>query len=59
MTRFTALHTFWCDETQSEYVAGLSYRVDSERLRMLALQWLEQGSVREGGGESTMTGTGE
>jgi hypothetical protein len=59
--RFTALKTFWCDETQSEYVAGLSYQTpsDDSQLHALAQQWLEQGLVREDGGESTVTGTGE
>jgi hypothetical protein len=59
--RFTALKTFWCDETQSEYVAGLSYQYqtsDDSLLHVLVPKWLEQGLVEEGGGEATMTGTG-
>lgn len=49
--RFTALQDFYSDETQSQYVAGLSYmaRADDARLRELVPKWIEQGKIVEGG----------
>ena len=56
--RFTVLQDFYSEETQSQYVAGLSYmaRAGDERLRELIPQWIEQGRIVEGGPVATVTG---
>jgi hypothetical protein len=58
--RFTALHDFWSDETQSGYSAGMSYtaRPEDMVLRALLDQWIDEGLIREGGGASVVTGKG-
>jgi len=58
--RFTAIHNFWSDETESEYVAGLSYlaRPEDTKLAPLVDRWIEAGLVREGGGVAVVIGRG-
>jgi hypothetical protein len=58
--RFTVIDSFFCEELGSEYVAGLSYEAREEdvALRALIPRWIEQGKVREGGPQATMTGEG-
>ena len=58
---FTVLDDFESKETQSAYVAGLSYtaRDEDEKLLDLIDQWIEEGKVREGGPEAQVTGTAE
>jgi hypothetical protein len=56
--RFTALQDFYSDETQSQYVAGLSYAagLSDEKLRELIPKWIAEGKVVEGGPEATVVG---
>jgi len=56
--RFTALQDFYSDETQSQYVCGLSYTVGpaDERLHELVAKWIAEGKVVEGGPEATVAG---
>jgi len=59
--RFTVLDNFHSDETESDYVAGLSYQANEgdEILLSCLDRWIEEGKVREGGPEAVMTATGE
>ena len=59
--RFTVIDTFFSDELQSAYVAGMAYeaRDEDEKLLELIPQWIEEGKVREGGPQATMSGTAE
>ena len=56
--RFTALRDFYSDETQSHYVAGLSYetRPDDRKLIELVPQWIIDGLVRMGGPQAMVSG---
>ncbi len=56
--RFTALQDFYSDETQSQYVSGLSYtvRAADERLHKLIARWIAEGKIVEGGPEATVAG---
>lgn len=56
--RFTVIDGFFSDEMKSEYVAGMSYEAeDGSGLSELVDEWIEQGKVREGGPEATITGS--
>jgi hypothetical protein len=59
--RFTVLDNFHSDETESDYVAGLSYQANEGDDILLACldRWISEGKVREGGPEAVMTATGE
>jgi len=46
MTRFTAVQGFYSFDTKSEYVAGLSYNIDNEKLAALVEKWLSEGLVK-------------
>jgi hypothetical protein len=61
MSRFTVLDNFHSDEFECDYVAGLSYeaREGDDKLLALIPKWIEEGKIREGGPESSMTGTAE
>ena len=56
--RFTALQDFYSAETQSQYVAGLSYTVGptDERLHRLIARWIADGKIVEGGPEASVSG---
>ena len=56
--RFTALQDFYSDETQSQYVAGLSYetRSDDHKLIELVPQWIVVGRVELGGPVARIAG---
>lgn len=56
--RFTAIDSFWSDELQMHFVAGMSYepREGDDLLRSLVPGWIEQGKIREGGPESKVSG---
>jgi hypothetical protein len=56
--RFTALQDFHSDETRSDYVIGLSYTVDNEKLAALVERWLKEGKVELGGPAARLTGIG-
>lgn len=58
---FTAIENFESKETQSAYVAGLSYtaRDEDEVLLDLIDEWIDDGKVREGGPEAKVSGTAE
>jgi len=58
--RFTAIDTFISKELRSEYVAGLSYEARDEDAVLLSMidQWIEEGKVREGGPQSSVSGEG-
>ena len=58
MTRFTAVKDFYSDETQSQYVAGLSYetRPNDRRLIELIPQWIVDGLVELGGPAAKVMG---
>ena len=58
---FTVLDNFESKETQSGYVAGLSYTARDEDEVLLGLidQWIEEGKIREGGPQTQVTGTAE
>jgi hypothetical protein len=49
--RFTALQDFYSDETQSQYVAGLSYETGPKDHKLIELvpQWIVDGLVQMGG----------
>ena len=53
--RFTALEDFFAEETQSQYVHGLSYTVES-KLIDLAPKWIREGKIEWGAPESRVTG---
>jgi hypothetical protein len=59
--RFTVIDSFFSDELQSGYEAGLSYEARDEDETLLGLldQWIDEGKVREGGPESQVSGTAE
>jgi uncharacterized protein YrzB (UPF0473 family) len=59
--RFTVIDNFTSEEFQCEYVAGLSYEARDEDEKLLGLidKWIEEGKVREGGPESSVSGTAE
>jgi len=56
--RFTALQDFYSGETQSQYVAGLSYetRPDDRKLSELIPQWIVDGLVELGGPAAKIVG---
>ena len=56
--RFTALEDFYSDETQSQYVAGLSYesRPGDRKLIELIPQWIVDGLVQMGGPAAKVMG---
>ena len=54
--RFTAVEDFFSDETQSQYVNGMSYAAADDRLRELVVKWIAEGKVCEGGPEASVTG---
>jgi len=56
--RFTALQDFVSDETQSQYVAGLSYetRPGDNKLIELVPQWIVDGLVELGGPQAMVSG---
>jgi len=56
--RFTALQDFYSDETQSQYVAGLSYetRPGDHKLIELVPQWTVDGLIRMGGPRAIVSG---
>jgi hypothetical protein len=56
--RFTALQDFYSDETQSQYVAGLSYetRPGDRTLIELVPQWIVDGLVELGGPVAKIAG---
>lgn len=56
--RFTALQDFYSDETQSHYVAGLSYetRPGDRKLTELVPQWIVDGLVELGGPAAKVMG---
>ena len=56
--RFTALQDFYSEETQSQYVAGLSYetRPGDRRLIELVPQWIVDGLVELGGPAAKVMG---
>jgi len=58
---FTVIDSFESKETQSGYVAGLSYHARDEDEVLLGLidGWIKEGKVREGGPEAKVTGTAE
>jgi hypothetical protein len=57
---FTALQTFFSEETGSEYVEGLSYRAKDDdahaKLRELLPTWVEEGKVQLGGPTAQIEG---
>jgi len=56
--RFTVLDNFKSDETQSEYVAGMSYESqDGDKVSKLIDKWIKDGKVREGGPVSEVSGS--
>ena len=56
--RFTAVQDFFSDETQSQYVKGLGYTVQNERLGGLVERWNAEGKVELGGGIAKMAAQG-
>ena len=56
--RFTALQDFYSDETQSQYLAGLSYetRPRDHKLIELVPQWIVDGLVELGGPAARVSG---
>ena len=56
--RFTALQDFHSTETQSQYVAGLSYetRPGDHKLIELVTQWIVDGLVELGGPQAVVSG---
>lgn len=56
--RFTVLQDFYSEETQSQYVAGLSYetRPGDYRLIELVPQWIVDGLVQMGGPTAKVMG---
>ena len=56
--RFTALQDFYSDETQSQYVAGLSYQTQpgDHKLIELVPQWIVDGLVELGGPVAKIAG---
>lgn len=56
--RFTALQDFYSDETQSQYVAGLSYetRPGDSQLSELLPQWIVDGLAELGGPAAKIIG---
>jgi hypothetical protein len=56
--RFTALQDFYSEETESQYVAGLSYetRPGDRKLIELVPQWIVDGLVELGGPAAKVTG---
>jgi hypothetical protein len=59
--RFTVIENFTSDELGSEYVAGMTYEARDEDTKLLELipRWIEEGKVREGGPEATISGSDE
>jgi len=55
--RFTVIDNFKSEETQSEYVAGLSYEGhEGDKVTGLIDKWIKEGKVREGGPISEVSG---
>jgi len=56
--RFTVLQDFYSDETQSQYVTGLSYetRPGDYKLIELVPQWIVDGLVQPGGPAAKIIG---
>jgi len=56
--RFTVLQDFYSDETQSQYVAGLSYETRSGDHKLIELvpQWIVDGLVKLGGPQAMVSG---
>lgn len=57
--QFTALVDFFAEETQSQYVDGLSYTAAEQPLLGIVLQWAEEGKIELGGRPATMSGGGD
>jgi hypothetical protein len=58
--RFIAVQDFYSAETQSHYVAGLSYetRPGDHKLIEMIPQWIVDGLVRMGGPQAKVSGKG-
>ena len=56
--RFTALQDFYSDETQSQYVVGLSYEARPGDFTLIELvpQWIVDGLVELGGPAAKVMG---
>ena len=53
--KFSPTKDFYCEETQSMYVAGLKYTVRTEKLYRLVAQWLLVEKVIVAGAGATMS----
>lgn len=60
-TRFTVIDNFFCNELQTQYVAGMAYEAGDQdtQLQELIPLWIDEGKVREGGPASEVSGAGE